>query len=67
MKTLVTDDFDERPRIPVDITYADGTTSTLNATSINIITTGGYVAGDPPPPELYRTQAFVDKRKEIES
>jgi len=64
MKTLVTDDFDERPKGPA-ISFGSSTTSTMSGANL-IITTGGYVAGDPPPPEVYRTQAFVDKRKEIE-
>jgi len=63
MKTLVTDDFAERPVGP---TVVVGTTATANMSNFSlIVTTGGYVAGDPPPPEVYRTQAFVDKHLEI--
>jgi len=66
MKTLVTDDFEERPQPWISFGSASGTGSTFNASNF-IVTTGGYVPGDQPPPEPYRTQAFVDKRKEIES
>ena len=60
MKTLITDDFAERPQQPLVIQNgATLATGTLNVGMTVIVTTGGYVAGDPPPPR--RVQAWVGK------
>lgn len=68
MKTLVGADEPE-PESYVVV----NTTATMTAANFSlIVTTGGYATGDPPRPWLwnplppYRTQAFVDKRPEIE-
>lgn len=65
MRTLVTDDFAERPQPYVGPIVTFGPNTLTVGSQITIVTTGGYVAGDPPPPEVYRTQAFVEKHKEI--
>ena len=65
MKTLITDDFAERPQVYQGPTVTLAPNTLTVGSSITIVTTGGYVAGDPPPPQPYRTQAFVDKHKEI--
>lgn len=64
MRTLVTDDEPERPEyIGPNVTISQGTLTSNMV--ISITTTGGFIMGDPPPPEVYRTQAYVDKPKEI--
>jgi len=70
MKTLITDEFAERPQYQGPTVTLNANTMTMGS-SITIVTTGTWTPakpGDTPgqmDPEVYRTQAFVEKHKEI--